>query len=71
MPVMSPAGLEPLLAAPLQRVLGFPFCAALGGGAAPVKFDPSEAGVKAPRPSWNDGALVGACRHSMLLLYRT
>jgi hypothetical protein len=41
-------------AAPLQRTLGFPFCADL----APLKVDPADADMRAPRLSWNSGATV-------------
>jgi hypothetical protein len=46
-------------AAPLQRTLGFPFCADL----APLKVDPADADMRAPRLSWNSGATVrGKCQ---------
>lgn len=44
-----------LQAAPLQRTLGFPFCADL----APLKVDPLESdAARPPRLSWNSGATV-------------
>lgn len=51
------AALDATQAAPLQRTLGFPFCADL----APLNVDPSDADMRAPRVSWNSGATVSGC----------